>query len=1031
MPEQPDISEPQFEALIKNFHDIAAYEEDVVSATPERLAQLHEEIVARFPEVTKPELPVYPSAFIRIFEKHFGILDPSPPIGDTALHLAWTLQQARCWVLYETVKELGPDSVAAQRVVRQLRARLGGSGSEGPPDVKAYVNLSRPIVTIIGAGVTGLTAAHELAERGFRVQVIEKEGAHMRAPNATETDKPAPFPTSIVVGGMAATQPCEIVLHKHLLGSTDWKWRQATPIGTNPANLIEVTYPVGGKDPLTNVEDRIKKLLSPGRLLHAVAENLPEGARNARLKIHFLRGDEVRREALLSKLKTVVNIEVESVAGVPPKLEVKFGAPEFAEDPSRFQPEIATFSAGLSTATELGAIVEVTFADSCVLPGEHGYRFFPSFYRHLFDTMQRTPLYGKDDTETGRTAYDNLVPTHTQVFAGSQRTVAFTRAQARTLESFRRELKHMLETLHFDRRDIVRFSLRMLRFITSCKSRRAIYDALSWWDFVTLCDLAAPVEEKSLRLPYSDEFAFHVKAAPQALVAMDATTCDARTQGMVLIQLMLDQFLDRGPRTDSTLNGPTTEVWLDPWRRHLELLGVCFYHGELEGFYLDGKGEPEPKFKESPAALLPDLDAAYKPGADYVVLATDLATAAAVTRNPIFFNDPKPEPLCIPKGALIYATYDPNVRRLKTFSGVQFYFTQELSIARGHVYLPETEWGVSLISQLQFWQYRNRYRRVGVRGILSVDIGDFDRTSKYLDKSAARCASPAELAAEVWRQVSAPLRKGLTLGGLHPPEPIAFHVDDDLTLPLPTRPNPTFLVNLADDWQRRPGPEPWDPLYPGETTPGAAGPHVWQSEHGGYQVYFDKLVFAGTYLRTFTRMTTMEAANESARHAVNAILDHAAATNRINRRKVDALAQQLSQPENHAEILAEIQDLLTRPSITGEYCRIWDPERHELDDLEPFKRVDELLLADDRPHMFDILGIEALFERVAADVDDLTALLISAGDTAKIDWSLSTTEIVQALGKNLGKVLLAVVEKLAADSDSALLKKLVKTLTAA
>lgn len=32
------------------------------------------------------------------------------------------------------------------------------------------------------------------------------------------------------------------------------------------------------------------------------------------------------------------------------------------------------------------------------LPGEHGFRFFPGFYRHITDTMKRTPLRG---TPTG------------------------------------------------------------------------------------------------------------------------------------------------------------------------------------------------------------------------------------------------------------------------------------------------------------------------------------------------------------------------------------------------------------------------------------------------------------------------------------------------------------------------------------------------------------------------------------------------------------------------------------------------------
>ena len=50
--------------------------------------------------------------------------------------------------------------------------------------------------------------------------------------------------------------------------------------------------------------------------------------------------------------------------------------------------------------------------------------------------------------------------------------------------------------------------------------------------------------------------------------------------------------------------------------------------------------------------------------------------------------------------------------------------------------------------------------------------------------------------------------------------------------------------------------------------------NVWQARHGGYQVHHNSVVFAGTWTKTFTRMTSMEAACESGRHAVNAILDH-------------------------------------------------------------------------------------------------------------------------------------------------------------
>ena len=40
------------------------------------------------------------------------------------------------------------------------------------------------------------------------------------------------------------------------------------------------------------------------------------------------------------------------------------------------------------------------------LPGEHGFRFFPSFYRHVTDTMKRIPY-----EKTGRSVFDNLQST--------------------------------------------------------------------------------------------------------------------------------------------------------------------------------------------------------------------------------------------------------------------------------------------------------------------------------------------------------------------------------------------------------------------------------------------------------------------------------------------------------------------------------------------------------------------------------------------------------------------------------------------
>ena len=62
-----------------------------------------------------------------------------------------------------------------------------------------------------------------------------------------------------------------------------------------------------------------------------------------------------------------------------------------------------------SNATLLGKFIggEVSFhVFDPVLPGEHGYRYFPSFYRHVFDTMRRAHValtpgrdFGRHDPE--------------------------------------------------------------------------------------------------------------------------------------------------------------------------------------------------------------------------------------------------------------------------------------------------------------------------------------------------------------------------------------------------------------------------------------------------------------------------------------------------------------------------------------------------------------------------------------------------------------------------------------------------------
>ena len=204
---------------------------------------------------------------------------------------------------------------------------------------------------------------------------------------------------------------------------------------------------------------------------------------------------------------------------------------------------------------------------------------------------------------------------------------------------------------------------------------------------------------------------------------------------------------------------------------------------------------------------------------------------------------------------------------------------------------------------------------------------------------------------------------------------------------LPARNHAPFLINVTGEWKLRPRGEPWSPGDESQRgrTPGtgsAQGP-LWIPANGGYLIHFSNLVTAGTHMRTFTRMGTMEAANESARHAVNAILDHAT-----------FMWLEQRQPTVPGEPV-RITNVDKSPTPFGDYCDIWDPEQAEFDDLDFLRLIDAQLMdagartQDDdapagvlrrpAPHLFDILRIDELPDFLESDRDAINALELIGG----------------------------------------------------
>jgi len=252
---------------------------------------------------------------------------------------------------------------------------------------------------------------------------------------------------------------------------------------------------------------------------------------------------------------------------------------------------------------------------------------------------------------------------------------------------------------------------------------------------------------------------------------------------------------------------------------------------------------------------------------------------------------------------------------LRNMIGVQFYFDSEVQWVRGHTMLSDSPWGIALVSQPQFWGSRPR-NAAGYIGVVSAAFSHFDVEGSTGLK--ARECTREQIAREVWRQileaeVEPSLRDAV-------PEPALYYVDSALRFSgaqLPASENETpYLVNHAGQWKLRPGRR-------------KDGRYL-------YDVQVGRMVFAGVFMRTHTRLTSMESANESARHAVNAVLRHSGSA---------------AMP-----------------------CGIFDLETREWDDAETFKDVDRRLLQRGGRHPMD-----SPFSRMAIDAVPWNMLKLARG----------------------------------------------------
>jgi geranylgeranyl pyrophosphate synthase/uncharacterized protein with NAD-binding domain and iron-sulfur cluster len=451
------------------------------------------------------------------------------------------------------------------------------------------------------------------------------------------------------------------------------------------------------------------------------------------------------------------------------------------------------------------------------VPGEHGFRFFPGFYKHVIDSMDRIP------TQDGRCVADALVSTERVGFTQYAHAMfdvpaRFPRSPGDAATILQDLLLAFSPVTGLTPEDLALFGTRIWQIITSCPERRlAELEKVPWWTFIGAESRSNAYQK------------FLGQGITRSLVAAKARTASTRTIGDVFVQLLLTILDPDAATTDRVLDGPTSHVWIDPWMRWIESLGVEYRtlvevkqlrcdRGRITGVITERDGRTE---------LVEG---------DHYVCALPVERAAPLVSPQILAADP-----CL--GSL--RALAPNVEWM---NGLQIYLRRDVPMARGHVIHIDTEWALTSISQFQFWRREmiDVYADVEVNGVISIDVSDWEAPARN-GRSAVNC-SLDEVVAEVWEQ----LKRSVNSRGeelLTDDNRCGWFLDPDIGLD-PDRPGrlqnlEPLLVNLVDTWRLRPDAVTGIP----------------------------NLFLASDYVRTHTDLATMEGANEAARRAVNGVLE--------------------------------------------------------------------------------------------------------------------------------------------------------------
>jgi uncharacterized protein with NAD-binding domain and iron-sulfur cluster len=450
------------------------------------------------------------------------------------------------------------------------------------------------------------------------------------------------------------------------------------------------------------------------------------------------------------------------------------------------------------------------------LPGEHGPHSIYGFYQHIPDTLRRIPFASNPNG-----VFDNLTALPEIRFArargdgeftiwGGDRRPSPTDPQLDFVAKF---------ATHLPPDDLAYFLRRAAVFFSSCDARRfGEFEHISYWDFI-----GAEHRSDDYQELLGDAFT-------RGTVAQPLKTASARTIG-AFVEALLYSLLGRcgnGPAA-RVFDRPKNEAWFDPWVAHLRRLGVRLRLGETVTGLDVHRGRII-------GARLRGPRGTHTVAADWFVCALPVERARRLLSPAVLRADPGLESM--------------RDLRARWANTIQYFLREPTPITRGVVDHVDSPWALYSISEAQLWPSRDLPRDYGdgqVRDCLSVAISDLDVPGVLYGKPA-RDLTPRQVARETWVQMqqhlNRPGRERLPDSLMH-----SWYLDPGLVF---SRAAGRFVGNhdqlvsyTVGSWKNRPQAATAIP----------------------------NLVLAADYVQNSAPFASTEAANEAARHAVNALLE--------------------------------------------------------------------------------------------------------------------------------------------------------------